>query len=92
MDVYVSTVAGEPALSRTNAHADGSTFVPRKAAITGLATNPTRPFFADALKAYRNHRVYWPISTRSCAISFYAGQISFNAGTHIRVVVGSVIK
>ena len=55
MDVYVSTVTGEPARSRTDAHADGSTFVPRKATISGFATNPTRTFLANARKADRNH-------------------------------------
>ena len=55
MDVYVSTVAGEPARSRTDTHADGSTFVSRKATISGFATNPTRTFFANARKADRNH-------------------------------------
>jgi hypothetical protein len=30
MDVYVSTVAGERARSRTDAHADGSTFVQKR--------------------------------------------------------------
>ena len=55
MDVYGSTVAGWPAGSPTDAHADGSTFVPRKATISGFATNPTRTFFANARKADRNH-------------------------------------
>src|SRR6185369_3693458 len=55
MDVYVSTVTGEPAGACTDAHADGSTFVPRKATISGFATNPTRTFFANARKADRNH-------------------------------------
>ena len=41
--------------SRTDAHADASTFVPRKAATDGFATGPTRSPFADALKADRNH-------------------------------------
>src|ERR1041384_5263053 len=82
MDVYVSTVAGEPARSRTDTHADGGTFVPREATISRFAANPTRTSFANALRAYRNHHVYWPISTRSRAISLYAGQISFNAGSH----------
>jgi len=39
MEVYVFTVAREPAKSRTDAQADGSTFVPRKATISGFATN-----------------------------------------------------
>ena len=55
MDVYVSTVAREPARSRTDAHADGSTFIPRKATISGFATNPTRTLLANARKADRNH-------------------------------------
>jgi hypothetical protein len=80
MDVYVSTVAREPARSRTDTHADGGTFVPREATISRFAANPTRTSFANALKAYRNHHVYWPISTRSRAISLYAGRISLNAG------------
>jgi hypothetical protein len=98
MDVYVSTVAGEPARSRADAHADGSTFVSRKATISGFATNPTRTFFANALKADRNHRITFlqawyeivraisfnagQISFNAGRISLYAGQISFNAGTH----------
>ena len=57
MDVYVSTVAGEPAGARADAHADGSTFVSRKATISGFATTPTRTFFANARKADRNHGV-----------------------------------
>jgi len=64
MDVYVSTVAGKPARSRTDAHADGSTIVPRKATISGFAANPTRAFLANARKADRNHRF-------NRAISFY---------------------
>ena len=76
MDVYVSTVAGEPARSRADAHADGSTFVPRESTISGFATNPTRTFLANARKADRNHgvTVLLPLgSMRSCAaqISFY---------------------
>lgn len=55
MDVYVSTVARQPAGSRTDAHADGSTLISRKATISGFATNPTRTFFANARKADRNH-------------------------------------
>jgi hypothetical protein len=55
MDVYVSTVAREPARARTDAHADGSTFVPRKATISGFAANPTRTFLANPRKADRNH-------------------------------------
>jgi hypothetical protein len=51
MDVYVSTVAGQPERSRTDSHADGSTFVPREATISAFATNPTRTFFANARKA-----------------------------------------
>ena len=57
MDMYVSTVARQSARSRTDAHADGSTFVPRKAAISGFATDPTRAFLANASKADRNHGV-----------------------------------
>jgi hypothetical protein len=40
--------------------------------------------FANALKAYRNHRITFsghPFEVIR-AISLYAGQISFNAGTH----------
>jgi hypothetical protein len=84
MDVYVSAVAREAARSRTDAHADGSTLVPRKAAITGFAANPTRTFFTDTFKANRNHRVTFtgcPFGVMR-AISLYAGRISFNAGTH----------
>jgi len=62
MDVYVSTVTGEPARSRTDAHADGSTFVPRKATISGFATNPTWTFLLTRLKADRNHRFIRSIS------------------------------
>ena len=51
MDVYVSTVAGEPARSRTDTHADGGTFVPREATISRFAANPTRTFLANASKA-----------------------------------------
>jgi len=80
MDVYVSTVTGEPARSRTDAHADGSTFVPRKATISGFATNPTRTFFANARKADRNHGFTFccrSVRMRSCAqISFYDRQNS----------------
>jgi hypothetical protein len=54
VDVYVSAVAGEAARSRTDAHADGSTFIPRKAAISRFAT---RTLLGNALKADRNHRV-----------------------------------
>jgi hypothetical protein len=57
MDVYVSTVAGQPERSRTDSHADGSTFVPREATISAFATNPTRTFFANTRKADRNHGV-----------------------------------
>jgi len=83
MDVYVSTVAGEPARSRTDAHADGSTFVSRKATISGFAANPTRTSFANALKADRNHRITFtgrPLLRGVRAISFNDGQISFNDG------------
>ena len=99
MNVYVSTVAGEPARSRTDAHADGSTFVPRKATISGFAANPTRTSFVNAIKAYRNHKnqvLLAPFGVSVCnfiyagrisfnagQISLYAGQISFNAGSHI---------
>src|SRR5689334_23004826 len=80
MDVYVSAVAGEAARSRTDAHADGSTFVPRKAAISGFATNPTRTFFANAHKADRNHGFTFLrplVRMRSCAqFSFYDRQNS----------------
>jgi len=48
--MYVSAVAGQPARSRTDEHADASTFVPRKATTDGFATGPTRSPFADALK------------------------------------------
>jgi len=91
MDVYVSAVAREAARSRTDSHADGSTLVPGKAAITGFAANPTRTFFTDTFKANRNHRVTFTccpfevmraISFYAGRISLYAGQISFNAGTH----------
>ena len=63
MDVDISAVTGVPARSRTDAHADGSTFVPRKATISGFATNPTRTFLANAGKADRNHKVavYYPL-------------------------------
>jgi GrpB protein len=57
MDVDISTVVGEPARSCTDAHADGGTFVSRKATIGGFTANPTRTFFANALKADRNHRI-----------------------------------
>jgi hypothetical protein len=50
MDVYVFTVTGEPARSRIDAHADGSTFVPREATMSRFATNPTRTLFANARK------------------------------------------
>ena len=42
-------------------------------------------FFADALKADRNHRITFArlvLNEIVRAISFYAGQISVNAGTH----------
>jgi hypothetical protein len=80
MDVYASTVTGEPARSRTNAHADGSTFVPRKATISGFATNPTRTFFANARKADRNHGLRFccrAVDMKPCAqFSFYDRQNS----------------
>ena len=82
MDVYVSAVAGKPTRSRADAHADGSTFVSRKATISGFAANPTRTSSGNALKAYRNHRITVlgrPFGVMS-AISFYAGQISLYAG------------
>jgi hypothetical protein len=75
---YVSAVTGQSARSRTDAHADRSTFVPRKAAISGFATNPTRTFFANARKADRNHGFMFcgrSVRMRSCAqISFYDRQ------------------
>ena len=43
------------AIARADAHADGSTFVPREATISRLATNPTGTLFANARKADRNH-------------------------------------
>jgi hypothetical protein len=102
MDVYVSTVAREPARSRTDAHADGSTFVPRKVTISGFTANPTRPLLADAPKSDRNHRItcYFQLGMIVHAISFnagrislYAGQISFNDRTHkLLLTVGSGIK
>jgi hypothetical protein len=50
-DGYVwFTLAGELAKCRTDAHADGSTFVSRKAAVSGFAANPTRTSFANAIK------------------------------------------
>ena len=69
MDVYVSTVAGEPARARTDAHADGSTFVSRKATIGGFTANATWTLLADALKADRNHRItfYYQLGMRSSA-------------------------
>src|SRR5689334_21667674 len=80
MDVYVSTVTGEPARSRTDAHAYGSTFIPRKATISGFATNPTRTFLANARKADRNHGFMFcgrSVRMRSCSqISFYDRQNS----------------
>jgi hypothetical protein len=80
MDVYVSTVAGEPARSSTDAHADGSTFVPREATISGFATNPTRTSFVNARKADRNHGFMFcgrSVRMRSCAqFSFYDRQNS----------------
>jgi hypothetical protein len=39
-----------------------SPFVPREATISRFATNPTRTFFANALKADRNHRFIRSIS------------------------------
>ena len=51
MDVYISTVARWPASSCTDSYADGSTFVSRKATMSGFATNQTRTFLANALKA-----------------------------------------
>src|ERR1044071_10488013 len=80
MDVYVSTVTGEPTRSRTDAHADGSTFVPRKATISGFTTNPARTFFANARKADRNHGFMFcrrSVRMRSCSqFSFYDRQNS----------------
>jgi hypothetical protein len=58
------------AIARADAHADGSTFVPGKATISGFATNPTRTFFANARKADRNHGVTFllrPVRLRLCA-------------------------
>ena len=62
MDVDISTVTEQSARSRTDAHADGSTFVPREATIGRLTTNPQRTFLANALKADRNHRFIRSIS------------------------------
>jgi len=80
MDMYVSTIAGEPARPRTDAHADGSTFVSRKATVTDSTANSKRTLFADALKAYRNHKSLRLLPLASCeivrAISFNAGRIS----------------
>ena len=95
MDVDISTVAGQPARSRTDAHADGSTFVPRKATISWFATNPTRTFFANALKADRNHRFIREISFYDLQEFHFAGQISlydleisFNDRSHTATTSG----
>ena len=53
MDVYISTVAGQPARPRTDAHADGSTFVSRKATNKWFTAYQTRTLFADALEIVR---------------------------------------
>jgi hypothetical protein len=99
--MYVSTVAGEPARSRTDAHADGSTLISRKATISRFAANPTGTSFANALKAYRNHRITFTgrpfglmraISLNAGQISLYAGRISFNAGTHRQCGFGHKVK
>ena len=103
MDVYVSAVAGEPARSRTDAHADGSTFVSRKATISGFATNPTRTFFLTRAKPTEIMGLRFccrSVRMRSCArkfsfydrrISLYDRQISLYDRTHSGNV-GSVIK
>jgi hypothetical protein len=71
MDVYVSTVAGEPARSCTDAHADGSTFVSRKATISGFATDPTRAFLANATKSDRNHTITFIAAVFPCDEQFH---------------------
>jgi len=71
MDVNVSTVAREVARSRTDAHADGSTFVFRKATISGFAANPTGTPFANALKAYRNHRITFKAADLGSCVQFH---------------------
>ena len=77
MDVDVSTVAGYLASSRTDPHADGSTFIP-KSRNNSFATNPTGTFFANALKVDRNYRVKFHCPPNSNeivrAISFYDPQ------------------
>ena len=76
MDVYVSPVARWPARSRADAHADRSTFVSRKATISGFTANTTRTVFANALKTERNHRITFAslvLTEIVRAISFYAG-------------------
>ena len=55
------------------------TFRTRKNHNKWVAANPTRTSFANALKAYRNHRITFtgsPISMVMPAISFYDRQIS----------------
>jgi hypothetical protein len=88
MDVYISTITGEPARSRTDAHADRSTFVSRKATISRFAANPTRTFFANALKAYRNHRITFT------GRPFWGDACDFinDGATAAATNVGSVIK
>ena len=80
MDVYVSTVTGEPARSRTDAHADGSALVSGEATISGFATNPARTFLTNTGKADRNHGVTFcsrSVDMKSCAqFSFYDRQNS----------------
>src|ERR1044072_9788336 len=69
-----------PRDARTDAHAYGGTFVPRKATISWFATNPTRTFFANASKADRNHGFMLcgrSVRMRSCSqFSFYDRQNS----------------
>jgi hypothetical protein len=56
---------------------------PTKATISRVAADPPWTFFANALKADRNHRFIRSISFYDLQeFSFYAGQISFNAGSH----------
>jgi len=72
-----------------------STFVPRKATISWFATNPTRTFFANALKADRNHRFIREISFYDLQEFHFAGQISlydleisFNDRSHTATASG----
>ena len=96
MDVDISTVTRQSARSRTDAHADGSTFVPRKATISGFATNPTRTFFANARKADRNHgftSLSRSVGMKSCAqISFYDRRISLYDRTHTAALLIRIFK